>query len=109
MLATLDIAVEFLAHGDDARAIEAVRTVPVVRLFRLGVSLIGKVKQLARALERKGPFAALGPGLFEDSDATVIEAVTRPRPRFPRCSTIRPRPANDRSRRWPTWRARRRR
>ncbi len=83
MLATLDIAVEFLAHGDDARAIEAVRTVPVVRLFRLGVSLIAKVKQLARALERKGPFAALGPGLFEDDDAAVIEAVTRLRPAFP--------------------------
>ncbi len=83
MLATLDIAVEFLAHADDARAVEAVRTVPVVRLFRLGVSLIGKVKQLARALERKGPFAALGAGLFEDTDATVIEAVTRARPAFP--------------------------
>ena len=83
MLSTLDIAVEFLAHADDARAVEAVRTVPVVRLFRLGVSLIGKVKQLARALERKGPFAALGAGLFEDTDATVIEAVTRPRPAFP--------------------------
>lgn len=83
MLATLDIAVEFLAHTDDARAVEAVRTVPVLRLFRLGVSLIGKVKQLARALERKGPFAALGAGLFEDTDATVIEAVTRPRPAFP--------------------------
>ncbi len=83
MLSTLDIAIEFLAHGDDARGVEAVRTVPVVRLFRLGVSLVGKVKQLARALERKGPFAALGPGLFEDPDATVIEAVTRPRPAFP--------------------------
>ena len=83
MLATLDIAVEFLAHGDDAHAVEAVRTVPVVRLFRLGVSLVGKVKQLARALESKGPFAALGPGLFEDADAAVIEAVTRPRPAFP--------------------------
>jgi hypothetical protein len=83
MVATLDIAIEFLAHADDARAVEAVRTVPVVRLFRLGVSLIGKVKQLARALERKGPFAALGAGLFEDTDATVIEAVTRSRPAFP--------------------------
>jgi len=83
MLSTLDIAVEFLAHGDDERAIEAVRSIPVVRLFRLGVSLVGKVKQLARALERKGPFAALGPGLFEDIDAAVIEAVTRPRPAFP--------------------------
>jgi hypothetical protein len=93
MLATLDIAVEFLAHGDDAHAVEAVRTVPVVRLFRLGVSLIGKVKQLARALERKGPFAALGPGLFEDADAAVIEAVTRPRPAFPSLLDDPPRPA----------------
>ncbi len=83
MLATLDIGVEFLAHGDDARAVEAVRTVPVVKLFRLGVSLIGKVRKLARALERSGPFAALGPGLFEETDATVIEAVTRLRPAFP--------------------------
>jgi len=84
MLATLDIAVELLAHGDDERAVEAVRTVSVVRLFRLGVSLIGKVRRLARALERRGPFAALGPGLFEETDAEVIAAVTRIRPEFPR-------------------------
>jgi len=71
MLATLDIGVEFLAHGDDARAVEAVRSVPVVRLFRLGVSLIGKVKLLARALERKGPFAALGPAQRREMVALV--------------------------------------
>lgn len=84
MLATLDIAIEFLAHGDDERATEAVRNVSVVRLFRLGVSLIGKVRRLARALERRGPFAALGPGLFEDTDAQVIAAVTHFRAAFPR-------------------------
>jgi hypothetical protein len=84
MLSTLDIAIEFLAHGDDERATEAVRTVSVVRLFRLGVSLIGKVRRLARALKRRGPFAALGPGLFEDTDAEVIAAVTQFRPAFPR-------------------------
>ncbi|HET6149253.1 MAG TPA: DUF6178 family protein [Polyangia bacterium] len=84
MLATLDIAIEFLAHGDEERATEAVATVSVVRLFRLGVSLVGKVRRLARALERRGPFAALGPGLFEDTDAEVIAAVTHFRPAFPR-------------------------
>jgi hypothetical protein len=82
--ATLDIGVEFLARGEDDRAVEAVRTVPLVRLFRLGVTLVGKVRKLARALERGGPFAALGPGLFEETDAVVIEAVTRRRPVFPR-------------------------
>jgi hypothetical protein len=84
MLTTLDIAVELLAHGDDALAVEAIRTVAVMRLFRLGVSLIGKVRRLARTLERRGPFAALGPGLFEENDAEVIAVVTRVRPDFPR-------------------------
>jgi hypothetical protein len=84
MQATLDIGVEFLAHGDEARATEAVRTVPLVRLFRLGVSLIGKVSKLARTLEREGPFTKLGPTLFEQNDATVMEAVTQRRPVYPR-------------------------
>jgi hypothetical protein len=95
MLATLDIGVEFLAHGDDARGAEAVLTVSVVRIFRLGVSLIGKVRRLARALERRGPFAALGPGLFEEIDAEVIATVTRIRPDFPRILDVPPR-AGDR-------------
>ena len=69
------------------RAVEAVRTVPVVRLFRLGVSLVGKVKQLARVARAQGTrSAALGAGLFEDSDAAVIEAVTRLRPAFSRAA-----------------------
>ena len=91
MQATLDIGVEFLAHGDNERAVEAVRTVALVRLFRLGVSLVGKVRQLALALERHGPFAALGPTLFEQADATVIDAVTRRRPAFPRLLDDAPR------------------
>jgi hypothetical protein len=82
--ATLDIAVELLARGDDQRAVEALRTVALVRLFRLGVSLIGKVRKLGLALRRQGPFAALGASLFEDTDAAVVEAVTQLRPMFPR-------------------------
>jgi Family of unknown function (DUF6178) len=72
-------------EGLEARAIEAVRTVPLVRLFRLGVTLIGKVRALARAWQRKGPFASLPElDLVEEPEATVIAAVARARPAFSR-------------------------
>jgi hypothetical protein len=65
--------------------VEAVRTVPLVRLFRLGVSLVSKVRALARAWLRKGPFASLPElDLVEEPEAAVFEAVNRPRPVFPR-------------------------
>ena len=47
LLATLDLATERLAQGDDERGAAALRTIPLARLFRLGVSLCGKVKRLA--------------------------------------------------------------
>src|SRR5207244_4484106 len=50
--ATLDLAVEFLARGSDERALSALRTVPLVRLFRLGVSVIGKVRRLGLSLRK---------------------------------------------------------
>jgi hypothetical protein len=90
--ATLDIAVEFLARGDDNRALEAIQTVPLVRLFRLGVSLVGKVRKLALTLKDAGPFAAAKRDLFEPDDAAVIEAVTRMRPLFPGVLDSPPRP-----------------
>src|SRR5436305_51814 len=43
LLATLDLATERLAQGDDERGAAALRTIPLARLFRLGVSLCGKV------------------------------------------------------------------
>jgi hypothetical protein len=84
LVATLDLAVERLAQGDDARGAAALRTIPLGRLFRLGVSLVGKVKQLALTLRREGPFGKRGFDLAETDDATVLEAVTRLRPMFPR-------------------------
>jgi len=83
MAATLDLAIELLARGDVDIARDAVRTIPLVRLHRLGVSLIGKVRRLAVTLRRKGPFGAAGPTLLEPEDAEVMEAVTRVRPVFP--------------------------
>jgi hypothetical protein len=84
--ATLDLAVEFLARGSDERAVAAVQSVPLVRLFQLGVSLMGKVRRLGLSLGKQTPFAGLGlhGHLFEGQDADVIAAVTRLRPMFPR-------------------------
>jgi hypothetical protein len=87
MRATLDLAVEFLARGDarggpidNDRAVDAVRTVALTRLFRLGVSLVGKVRALAQALARRGPFAALPHlDLVEEPEATIMAAVNRAR------------------------------
>jgi hypothetical protein len=88
MRGTLDLAVEFLARAggaavDEDRAVDAVRTVPVMRLFRLGVSLIGKVRALGHALVRRGPFAALAHlDLVEEPEATVLAALSKSRPLF---------------------------
>ena len=84
LVATLDLAIERLAQGDDERGAAALRTIPLARLFRLGVSLAGKVKRLALALRREGPFGVQGFNLAESDDATVLEAVSRLRPMFPR-------------------------
>jgi hypothetical protein len=83
LLATLDLALEFLARGDAAREVEALRTIPLVRLHRLGVSLVGKVKLLATTLRRRGPFAAAGRHpLVEPDEALALAAVSRHRPLF---------------------------
>jgi hypothetical protein len=84
LVATLDLALERLAQGDDERGAAALRTIPLARLFRLGVSLCGKVKRLALTLRREGPFGARAFDLAESDDATILEAVTRLRPMFPR-------------------------
>jgi len=84
LAATLDLAIEHLAAGDDERGAAALRSIPLVRLFRTGVTLIGKVRRLALALARGGPFGRRGIALAETDDAAVLEAVTRARPLYPR-------------------------
>jgi hypothetical protein len=84
--ATLDLGVELLARGSDERATAAIGSVPLMVIFRVGISLIGKVKRLGQALERQTPLARLAAGrkLFEPADAEVLAAVTQLRPLFPR-------------------------
>ena len=86
MAANLDLAVELLARGLPEDGVRAVRTVPLVRLFQLGTSLIGKIRRLATTLRRRNPFAHLLPELdiFEPEHAEVLAAATRLRPLFPR-------------------------
>jgi hypothetical protein len=84
--ATLDLAVEFLARGDAEQEGAAVRTVPLIKLHRLGASLIGKLRRLALALRKDNPFAALAPALdiFESDDSHLLRSLARQRSLFPR-------------------------
>jgi hypothetical protein len=84
--ATLDLAVEFLSRGDETAGVTAVRRIPLIKLFRLGVSVVGKLHRMARALMRDSPFAALRPevDLWEPEDAEVLAALASLRPQFPR-------------------------
>jgi len=84
--ATLDIAIEFLARGDGDRETAAVRTVPLLKLHRLGVSLVGKLRRLAAALVGKNPFAVLRPAvdIFEAEDGEILACLSRTRPAFPK-------------------------
>jgi len=86
LAATLDLSVAFLCQGSDARATEAVETISIARLFRLGNALIGKVGQAARALKNQHPLAKLarsGVDLFEPQDSELLGALARPRPAYP--------------------------
>lgn len=89
--ATLDLGVEYVARQGGAfeedRAVDAVRTVALGRLFRVGVSLTAKLRAVARALLRRGPFAPLaaeGVHLTEEPEATALASVNRFVPVFPR-------------------------
>jgi hypothetical protein len=90
LAATLDLAIERVAPNDDERAAAALRTIALVRLFRSGVTMIGKVRRLALALARSGPFGRLGIALAEADDAAVLEALTRARPMYPRMLDLPP-------------------
>jgi hypothetical protein len=84
LAATLDLGLERLAGGDDDRAARALANVPLPRVFRLGYTLTSRVRALATALRREGPFGPAGVTLLEPDDTAVIEAVSRPRPLYPR-------------------------
>jgi hypothetical protein len=83
--ATLDLALEYLQRRDQSEGTAVLRGLPLPLLFRLGVSLIGKLRKLGRSLQTRNPFARLRPqvDLWEPEDAEVLDAVTKLRPQFP--------------------------
>jgi Family of unknown function (DUF6178) len=86
LAATLDLAIEFLGRARAEDGVQAVRTVPLVRIFQVGVSLTGKMRRLANTLKKQNPFARRQPpiDLFELEDDEVLAACGRLRPMFPR-------------------------
>src|SRR5204862_8235925 len=90
MRGTLDLSVDYLARRggafEDDRAVDAVRTIAVERLFRVGVALMAKARKLATELRRSAPF--VGPkadlDLVEEPEASALAAALRPHPVFPR-------------------------
>jgi hypothetical protein len=91
MRGTLDLALDYLARRpgafDEDRAVDAVRTVAIGRLFRVGVSLTAKVRMLAAALRRGAPFAGTDTAaeldLVEAPESEVLDAALRAHPAFP--------------------------
>jgi len=87
---TLDLGIDYLARRtgayDEDRAVDAVRTIAIGRIFRVGVSLTAKVRSLATALRKGAPFAGSTDdlNLVEEPEATVLEAALSPHPAFPR-------------------------
>jgi len=87
---TLDLGIDYLARRsggfDEDRAVDAVRTIAIGRIFRVGVSLTAKVRSLATALRKGAPFAGSADdlNLVEEPEVTVLEAALRPHPVFPR-------------------------
>jgi hypothetical protein len=92
--ATLDLALEYVHRRDQAEGTAVLRGLPLPHLFRLGVSLVGKLRKLARSLETRSPFARLRPqvDLWESDDAEILGAVARLRPMFPRLLDTPPEP-----------------
>ncbi len=84
--ATLDLALEYLNRRDQSEGTAVLRGLSLPLLFRVGVSLTGKLRKLARSLETRSPFARLRPqvDLWEPEDAEVLHAVGRLCPMFPR-------------------------
>ena len=85
LAATLDLAIERLAAGDDERgAARAAHDPARPSVSRSAFTLTARVRRLALALRRDGPFGRQGLALAEPEDAAVLESLTRRDRCFPR-------------------------
>jgi hypothetical protein len=81
VVAYLGLGLEYLSRGDLVRAGEALRTIALERIFRVGVSLTLQLKTLADTLVEKG---GVRPVEMESPAEEVMLALRRRRPEFPR-------------------------
>ncbi len=75
--ATLSLGLEVVARGDLDRAAEALRSVALGRLFRVGYTVGAKLARLAHGLAPRSATAG-------DPELAVLDALTQPRPWFAR-------------------------
>jgi Family of unknown function (DUF6178) len=97
MRATLDLGLEHICAGsNDEKACTALETIGLLRIFRVGATLITKVGEVVATLKREQPFAVLSRaslradgtrvlpmGFFESDDAEVLAFLNRRRPVYP--------------------------
>ncbi|MBS1121242.1 MAG: hypothetical protein H6Q90_3470 [Deltaproteobacteria bacterium] len=82
---TLSLGLETIARGDLARANEALRSIGLARLFRVGYTVTHKLARLAQALAPRS--ATAGPPTTE-----LVAALCSPRPLFARAADDPPTP-----------------
>ncbi|MDB4965049.1 MAG: hypothetical protein JWN44_738 [Myxococcales bacterium] len=87
-VAYIGVGLEFLARGDIARAGQALMSVALERIFRVGVSLTLQLRTLTDTLLKK-----VKPVDLESPWEDVLLALSRRRPEFPRA--LDPPPAGD--------------
>jgi hypothetical protein len=81
--ATLSLGLESVARGDLDKAAQALRSIGVLRLFRVGFTLTRRLSRLAAPLRAAAAIAA-SPG------KEVVAAVSGQRPLFPRAADLKP-------------------
>jgi hypothetical protein len=75
--ATLSLGLETVARGDEARGEEALASIALARLFRVGVTVVRKLADAAQVLAPRA-------GRAEEPQRSLLAALARPRPEYPR-------------------------
>lgn len=82
-LGTLSLGLEYLSRGDDERATELVRSVPFRDVFRVGYSLLWKLRSTVQRLAQRPTLTLIETQRFSllgDDDAAFFDALVKFRP-----------------------------
>lgn len=84
-LGTLSLGLEYLSRADDDRAVELVRAVPLRDIFRVGYSLLWKLRSTVQSLSQRPTLTLIESerfSLLNDSDAALFNALVKFRPTY---------------------------